>query len=154
MYLMDSKKVLMTLVLLAALFLTIVMTGLLIIFIFHIEGFTIPAQYYEAHRDESPADHPEVIRAPTLTDEDMAAHPSLSDLSDHRKRVLFSYDPRQILSLAREWNRYNWIVISPEEDAFLSVYQDQIVRYHGQTYYIERQVWSPSEKRCGQGMQC
>ncbi|MDD1687363.1 hypothetical protein [Methanoregula sp.] len=144
----------MTLVILAALFLTLFMAGLLIIFIFHIDGFTIPAQYYEAYRDESPRDHPDVVSARDLTEEDMTAHPALSALIIHRKRVVVSLDPRQVLSLAREWNRYSWMPVSPDDEAFLSAFQDRIVWYHGKTYYIEGPVGIPSGEKCGRGTQC
>ena len=151
---MDYKQGFITLLCLVALFLTMIMAGLLIVHTFHVEGFTIPAQYYEAHRDESPPDHPDVLSAAILTDEDMVAHPSLSALIDQRKRVLFSLDPRQALPIALEWSRYSWMPIPPEEDAWLSVYKDRIVRYHGNTYFIERHDVIPSGKKCGQGTQC
>jgi hypothetical protein len=151
---MDAKKWVVTLGCLAALFLTTVMAGLLIVYVFHIEGFTIPAQYYEAHRDESPPNHPDVLNAAILTDEDMAAHPALSELINHRKRVLFSLDPRQSLALALEWSRYSWAPIPQAEDAYLSAYQDRIVRYHGNMYYIGRHAGIPSGGKCGPGTQC
>lgn len=151
---MDLPEPVMNAGVMILLLFALLMTGLLVIFFFHIEGILTPPQHYIAYRDASFPDDPGVINAYTLTDEDLSSHPALAELIIYKKRVLFSSDPRQILGIALGWSEYSIIYLTPDEDRYLSKYHMKIVRYNGSQFYIERNAWVPTSGKCGTGMQC